>query len=446
MNMFSQYLLRVKKNIHCVIAMSPLNKIFVTRLRKFPSLVNCCTIDWFTNWPAEALINVGKGSFADSDMNLGEHEDNCVEVFREIHQTVEKMTDRFLDELRRQNYVTPTSYLEQLATFKKVLTFKRREVGDAKMRLEKGLNVLYEAAIEVANLQEALEKKQPELEKTVKEVSETKIVIAKETEDANKVKVVVAAEEQEASVQEAEVNKIKTDADKDLAVALPALENAVKKVKEIKVNDFYELKGISKPSPSIVECFKICCMLMQSGRPPKPNAQQKESDPEGYFLLAKSQLLSKPQQFLDNMIKYDKDNIADQLIDKVRPLLELEAMKAEKVAGASQALVAVRIWILAMITYHDVLKIVNPKRAIAKEMGGKLEVVQKALNEKRAQVKEINDRLDALTTNMNNLIQQQKDLDDDIADCNKKLERAEKMISGLEGEKVRWTDTVKELG
>jgi dynein heavy chain len=99
-----------------------------------------------------------------------------------------------------------------------------------------------------------------------------------------------------------------------------------------------------------------------------------------------------------------------------------------------------------MITYHDVLKIVNPKRAIAKEMGGKLEVVQKALNEKRAQVKEINDRLDALTTNMNNLIQQQKDLDDDIADCNKKLERAEKMISGLEGEKVRWTDTVKELG
>lgn len=47
---------------------------------------------------------------------------------------------------------------------------------------------------------------------------------------------------------------------------------------------------------------------------------------------------------------------------------------------------------------------------------------------------------------MNRLIQQQKDLDDDIADCNKKLERAEKMISGLEGEKVRWTDTVKDLG
>jgi hypothetical protein len=37
--------------------------------------------------------------------------------------------------------------------------------------------------------------------------------------------------------------------------------------------------------------------------------------------------------------------------------------------------VAVRIWILAMITYHEVLKIVNPKRAIAAEMGAKLAIV-----------------------------------------------------------------------
>jgi dynein heavy chain len=47
MNMMSQYLLLVKSNIHCVIAMSPLGDLFRTRLLKFPSLVNCSTIDWF---------------------------------------------------------------------------------------------------------------------------------------------------------------------------------------------------------------------------------------------------------------------------------------------------------------------------------------------------------------------------------------------------------------
>lgn len=48
MNIFGQYLSRVKENIHIIMAMSPLSKAFSTRLRMFPSLVNCCTLDWFS--------------------------------------------------------------------------------------------------------------------------------------------------------------------------------------------------------------------------------------------------------------------------------------------------------------------------------------------------------------------------------------------------------------
>ena len=65
MNIFTQYLVRVKRNIHMIIAMSPLGDLFTNRLRMFPSLINCCTIDWFTEWPEEALIGVGKGQLVD---------------------------------------------------------------------------------------------------------------------------------------------------------------------------------------------------------------------------------------------------------------------------------------------------------------------------------------------------------------------------------------------
>jgi dynein heavy chain len=61
MNIFSQYLTRIRQNIHIVLAMSPLGQSFSTRLRMFPSLVNCCTLDWFSEWPEEALLAVGKG-------------------------------------------------------------------------------------------------------------------------------------------------------------------------------------------------------------------------------------------------------------------------------------------------------------------------------------------------------------------------------------------------
>lgn len=35
--------------------MSPVGDAFRNRLRMFPSLINCCTIDWFQTWPADAL-------------------------------------------------------------------------------------------------------------------------------------------------------------------------------------------------------------------------------------------------------------------------------------------------------------------------------------------------------------------------------------------------------
>lgn len=87
MNMMQQYLNRVKANIHMTIAMSPLGEVFRSRLRMFPSLVNCSTIDWFTNWPAEALVNVARGSVTDpeADLRLGEDEDSCIEMFKIIH-------------------------------------------------------------------------------------------------------------------------------------------------------------------------------------------------------------------------------------------------------------------------------------------------------------------------------------------------------------------------
>lgn len=34
---------------------SPVGEVFRARLRQFPSLVTCCTIDWFSAWPEEAL-------------------------------------------------------------------------------------------------------------------------------------------------------------------------------------------------------------------------------------------------------------------------------------------------------------------------------------------------------------------------------------------------------
>lgn len=47
-NIFNAYIKKVKAHLHFILAMSPLGLSFRTWLRMFPSLTNCCTVNWFS--------------------------------------------------------------------------------------------------------------------------------------------------------------------------------------------------------------------------------------------------------------------------------------------------------------------------------------------------------------------------------------------------------------
>lgn len=48
----------VRKNLHIILCMSPVGSALRIRTRKFPSMIDCCTLDWFSDWPKEALLSV----------------------------------------------------------------------------------------------------------------------------------------------------------------------------------------------------------------------------------------------------------------------------------------------------------------------------------------------------------------------------------------------------
>lgn len=45
--LFNLFVQIVREQLHIVLAMSPIGDGFRNRIRKFPAIVNCCTIDWF---------------------------------------------------------------------------------------------------------------------------------------------------------------------------------------------------------------------------------------------------------------------------------------------------------------------------------------------------------------------------------------------------------------
>ena len=72
-----------------------------------------------------------------------------VEMCQTFQTSVRDLSEMYFTRLRRHNYVTPTSYLQLIQTFKAVLNSKREEVDTMKNRYITGLDKLSFAASQV---------------------------------------------------------------------------------------------------------------------------------------------------------------------------------------------------------------------------------------------------------------------------------------------------------
>ena len=74
-DMMDFFIDRVRSNLHCVLAMSPVGDTLRVRARRFPALINCTAIDWFHEWPKDALVSVASAFLEDVDLRTPEIKD-----------------------------------------------------------------------------------------------------------------------------------------------------------------------------------------------------------------------------------------------------------------------------------------------------------------------------------------------------------------------------------
>jgi len=99
--------------LHVIFAMSPAGDDFRRRIRVFPALVNCTTIDWFLEWPKKALVTVATQLLQKADVKPKVRR-KLKDICQKTHKIVKELSDFYLLEQRRHNYITPTSYLTLL--------------------------------------------------------------------------------------------------------------------------------------------------------------------------------------------------------------------------------------------------------------------------------------------------------------------------------------------
>ena len=258
LSMYNLFIEHVKENLHLVLAMSPIGDAFRNRLRMFPSLINCCTIDWFQAWPNDALEMVASKFLEEIDMEKNMRH-QCVSMCQHFHQSVLHLSNKYYAILQRMNYTTPTSYLELILTFKELLGSKQAEILSRKLRYTTGLEKLEFAASQVSVMQKKLVALQPQLVETSKETAELMEKIEKDTVEVQAKSELVLADEAVANMAAAAAQAIKNECEEDLAEALPALEASISALNTLTQKDITLVKSMKVRSNNRRKSQCYCC-------------------------------------------------------------------------------------------------------------------------------------------------------------------------------------------
>jgi len=366
--------------------------------------------------------------------------DACVFMHRSVHET----SARFLQEMRMNVYVTPTSYLELITTFKTLIRTKSAELAGLKRRYDVGLEQLRSTENEVDEMTITLEKLKPNLLKTAKETEELIAVIEKESKDAEEQHKAVAVDEAAAN-EKAEASKaIKEDCEEQLKEALPALEAATKAVSNISKNEITEVRTMAAPSDKVKRVLEAVCICLEEK--PKRVMDANGKPAWDYWEVAKKSVMSDTNTFIDRLLNYDKENMKETVIEKMQPYIKDKNFRPEVVKSVSTALVGLCSWVLAMDKYYRVNKVVKPKKAMLAEAEAEFAAAMSDLNAKKAMLKDIDDRLADLNKTLAENMEKKQNLQDEFEMTEKKLERALKLMDGLGGEKTRYTASSEQLG
>ncbi|XP_047688045.1 dynein axonemal heavy chain 2 isoform X1 [Prionailurus viverrinus] len=428
-SLFAYLIERVRDNLHIVLCLSPVGNSFRNWIRQYPALVNCTTINWFSEWPHEALLEVAEKYLQGVDLGTEENIHRKVaKIFVTMHWSVGQYSQKMLLELRRYNYVTPTNYLELVSGYKKLLGEKRQELLGQANKLRTGLFKIDETREKVEVMSLELEEAKKKVAEFQKQCEEYLVIIVQQKREADEQQKAVTANSEKIAIEEVKCQALADNAQKDLEEALPALEEAMRALESLNKKDIGEIKSYGRP-PAQVEMVMQAVMILRGNEPTWAEAKRQLGE----------------QNFIKSLIHFDKDNISDKVLKKIGAYCAQPDFQPDIIGRVSLAAKSLCMWVRAMELYGRLYRVVEPKRVRMNVALAQLQEKQAALAEAQEKLREVAEKLEMLKKQYDEKLAQKEELRKKSEDMEMKLERAGLLVSGLASEKARWEETVKGL-
>uniref|UniRef100_A0A8C3FY90 Dynein axonemal heavy chain 17 n=1 Tax=Chrysemys picta bellii TaxID=8478 RepID=A0A8C3FY90_CHRPI len=428
-NCWKFFIDRVRRQLKVILCFSPVGSTLRVRARKFPAVVNCAAIDWFHEWPEDALVSVS-GRFLEETEGIEPDVKLSISQFMAyVHKTVNEMSKVYLATERRYNYTTPKTFLEQIKLYQNLLFKKRRELIAKIDRLENGLMKLQSTASQVEDLKAKLAVQELELKHKNEDADKLIQVVGVETEKVSKEKVI--ADEEELKVQN--VTEKQRACETDLAKAEPALLAAQEALDTLNKNNLTELKSFGSPPEAVVNVTAAVMILTApGGKIPKDKSWK-----------AAKIMMGKVDSFLDSLKKYDKEHIPEPCLKAFKPYQSDPTFDPEFILSKSTAAAGLCSWCLNIVRFYEVYCDVAPKRQALEEANAELAEAQDKLSHIKNKIADLNANLATLTAEFEKATAEKIKCQQEADATNRVITLANRLVGGLASENVRWAESVE---
>ncbi|XP_060937369.1 dynein axonemal heavy chain 5 isoform X1 [Limanda limanda] len=442
-NLYEYFMSRVRTNLHVVLCFSPVGEKFRNRALKFPALISGCIMDWFSRWPKDALAAVSEHFLASYDIKCSTQvKGEVVQCMGSFQDGVAEKCVEYFQRFRRATHVTPKSYLSFIQGYKSIYGEKLSGVQTLADRMNTGLKKLLEASDSVAILSKELEVKEKELQVANDKAD---MVLKEVTVKAEAAEIVKKEVQKVKDVAQNIVDKICADkaiAERKLEAAEPALAEAESALQTIKPADIATVRTLGRP-PHLIMRIMDCVLLLF-----RRHIGPVKIDPEKVCLTPSWQdalKLMTAGNFVSNLQQFAKDTINEEMVELLLPYFEEPDYTLETAKRVCGNVAGLASWTKAMASFFSINKEVLPLKANLAIQERRLISANADLQTAQAELDAKQAELDLVTAMYENAMAEKQTLLEDADRCRRKMLTASTLISGLGGEKERWTQQSKEF-
>ncbi|KAJ8313861.1 hypothetical protein KUTeg_008422 [Tegillarca granosa] len=441
---FERFLKKIRQNLHVIVCLNYKGNSFNSdfrslykRLSCYPGLIKySCSVDVYRQWPYEAYVKMAQQWLQDekSKIHIPWHPTRMLEqvnmtsnAMAYIHLSAKRVIERqFCHQKEPLRFFSPLTFMEFVHLFRVISAYIVKKERDNIRKHEQALSKVNEAFGSIAEFRREVSDLTPQHQSAVEEIKD--LVAQVEDYKIKYIESLDKCKEQEERIEELQgpLEQLRREAQTEFDKVNPNYQAALTALESLSKNDLDEVRSFRTPPELVQFVLNALCLLFSV-------PQDWES--------AKHLLIR--ENFVDDMMFYDKDNIPEDIFEKLKVFIDHPNFQPEQVMRVSKAVTGICVWVHAVYKYADIHRHMQPRLKHLLEHEELFTQAQAKLGQLRVEANRIKSALEKKILAHKAAVKRAKTIEKHMQSIEKRIARAVNLMEHMSMQHFLWKSELK---